>query len=720
MKTIEQEIQELSELSKKANYNDNDIQTILTAANFAIQKHNGQFRKSGEPYVIHPIETAKILINWDLDLPTIIAGLLHDVLEDTMTEEKEIKDLFGNEVLTLVKYVTKVSLYSRKNRTIQEEKSELEKKYTVQVFLSMASDLRAMIIKLADRYHNMTTIEYLPLPKQQRIAKETFEIYAKVAGRLGMYNLKTELLDMSFAVLNPQAYQSTKAEMQQIIKQNEQIWHEMTNSIQNILASYSMQAEIKDRVKGIYSTWEKQQNGYEIKDIHDIYAIRIITKNILDCYTILGLIHLNFSYLKNTFKDYISAPKLNLYQSIHTTITKDLALMEVQIRTNEIDMVARNGLAAHWRYKDKEDKLNYLISNNGLIQEFLKSPEKNVEEIKKLSNDVVFDVLILNDSKTYIINSKTKALDLAYRFDPDHFPELLSVYINGERGTFETTLHQGDVIKFTYTTNGLKTIKEKWLKYTNSRDTQNIIKNILDVQNKAKILNVNDFISNIKTKLGSNFIGQEKMLLILKKKMGVESIEDFLENIPTEIINDNDLVNIFDRRKNISKIASINLNRKYAKWRMKQMYFNPIEGLAFNRVEYPSCCNKVPYMSVIGKMVKGDVLEIHSHDCINAKPTRFNQKIYPLTWNQEQLEKSPRTFKFTVSFLANWLPSIGNIISKNVNRFKLSLSEIKIKRIKSENTCIVDLVLYVNNISVVKACFNKISEEISIKSDLNF
>ena len=718
MNIIQQEIEQLTQDATNAKYDIKDIQEIQKAALFAAKKHDGQLRKSGEPYVIHPIETARILISWNVDIPTIIAGLLHDVLEDTMTEEHEISDEFGKEVLTLVKYVTKVSLYSRKNRINQEEKTEIEKTYTIQVFLSMASDLRAMIIKLADRYHNMTTIKYLPDHKQHRIAKETFEIYAKVAGILGMYSLKTDLLDLSFAVLNPQAYNQTKLALEKMVEQNEFIWKEKTEKIKNVFDSYSFEYEIKSRVKGIYSTWEKQEKGYEIKDIHDIFAIRIIVNTALECYSALGLIHLNFTYLKNAFKDYISTPKLNLYQSLHTTIYKHQTLMEVQIRTKEMDLIAMNGVAAHWRYKDDiNEKINQIYSND-LIQEFLKSPEKNVEEIKKLTNDVVFDVLVLNNEKTYIINNKTKLIDLAYRYDNANLKHLKRAFVNGERTMLDTSLHQGDVIKFEYS-NDILTIKDNWVKYTNIKETQLAIKEILNVINHNKMVNLNDFKNKIKKKLGINFVGEEKMLTILRKKMNVNSIDEFLDIIPNEMYNDDDLINIFHKQKNISKLAQNNLSKKYAVWKMGQMYFNPINGLMFDKLEFPTCCNKVPYMDVVGKIVKGN-LEVHSHNCPNAKSTNYRQKIYPLTWNKEQLEKNPRTFKFTLSFEATWLPSIGNIIAKNLNRYKLSLTEMKIKRFKAENSCKVDLILYVSNISLVKACLGKISEEVNIKTKFAF
>lgn len=714
MSTANEKIQELKEALVNAKYKEEDINKVMEAANFAAVKHANQLRKSGEPYVIHPISTSIILIDWDMDVNTIIAGVLHDVLEDTETEEYEIEEKFGLEVLTLVKYVTKVSLFSKKNRTLQKEKSEIEKDYTIQVFLSMSNDLRAMIIKLADRYHNMTTIKYLPEHKQKRIAQETIEIYAKIAGRLGMYNIKTDLLDMSFSVLNPYSYNSTKDKIEEIIEKNSSDWSEMTKRIRDILSSYSINFQIKNRLKGIHSTWEKEQKGYDVIDIHDIYAIRIIVDNVLDCYKVLGLIHLNFNYLKNTFKDYISSPKLNLYQSIHTTILKNETLLEIQIRTNEMDLVASHGLAAHWRYKDinANKTITNIIEDNNMIHEFLRSPSKNLEEIKKFTNDVVFEVFLLNNENKFIVNNKSKAIDVAVRYDKNNVDKLQSVYINGEKMPFYTVLNPGDTIKFNYAIN--PTIGPSWLKFSNNQYTRETIKEIIDVQEHYKLVNAEDFIKRIKERLDDKFVGYDKMLIFLKKRLNVDSLEAFLDIVPNEVYNDVDLINVFDKRKNIAKIALANLNKKYTKWRMNQMYLMPIEGVVFDSISFPNCCNKVPYMNIAGKIIKNNILEVHNHDCVQLKIAKHKQKIYPLNWDVKQLEKFPRTFKLTSSFEAVWIPTIGNIITKNFNRFKLSICELKIKRKKVENTCEVEFILYVSNISSVNNCFKKIAEEINI------
>ncbi|MDE7221657.1 MAG: HD domain-containing protein, partial [Ureaplasma sp.] len=468
---IETKIGLLLKDCKDHNFKENDIEIIRQAAIFAAKKHDGQLRKSGEPYIIHPIATARILVSWNMDLKTIVTGLLHDVLEDTQTSNDEIVELFGADICQLVNYVTKVNLFSKENRGINKQTNENE--YLIQVLLSMSHDIRAMIVKLADRFHNMSTINYLPRYKQIQIADETLNIYAKVAGRLGMYRLKTNLLDMSFEVLNKEAYDATKQIINNIENTYHNIWEEVTNKIIGILDSYSIKFILKKRLKGIYSTYEKLEKGYRINDIHDIYAIRIITNNNLDCYTILGLIHMNFLFISNAFKDYISMPKFNYYQSLHTTIVRDQALIEIQIRTQAMDLLAENGIAAHWNYKETNDYKKDLPTKF-LVEEINNLQEKTESNIRGITNDNIFSVIIINNEKPYTVNNKTHCIDLAYRFDNNLFKFLKKIIVNGKPTSFDSLLKPQDVIKFIYS-NEIQ-ITRKWLKFTNFHVTIDGIK----------------------------------------------------------------------------------------------------------------------------------------------------------------------------------------------------------------------------------------------------
>lgn len=710
---------ELIKKAQEAKLSESDIKDIETAISFARKKHLGQFRKSGEPYIIHPIATAEILLSWKMDVKTIITGILHDVLEDTKTEEEEIKKIFGNNVLNLVKYVTKVSLLSKENRKDKSVKTEVEQQYLVQVFLSMSKDIRGMIVKLADRLHNMSTISHLKSEKQVQIASETLDIYSKVAGRLGMYRVKTTLQDLSFKVLNPQAYKTTSEQIDKIVDANSIQWKTILQQIEVILNSYSIEYEIKKRLKGVYSTWEKISKNYSVKEIHDIYAIRIVVNDNLECYKVLGLIHLNFQFLRNTFKDYISNPKLNFYQSIHTTILKNQSLLEIQIRTKEMDLIAENGIAAHWNYKENENDPHFAkkISNH-FITEVSSLKNKTVENIKQITSDAVFDVLILNDGKKHVVNSRTRAIDLAYRYDNVEFKHLKMIIVNGQQVNFDTHLKQNDVIKIVYSKEIL--ITSKWLKFTRFSNTKEGIKKILEQQYHYKLIDPNEFFSRLKEKLGSNYVGDKKVPVLIKKKLKISTLKDFLEFIPLEVYENKHFIDCFNKHKSTARSSFAWLIENYGSLfnKKKEFYLNNIDGLFFRDLQFPDCCNKIPGMEVVGVLNKNEVLEVHNHDCSKLKKEKG--KVYLLSWNHELLKKKPRKFRYKLSFEAGWTPSIGNIISKKIIHFHMVINELIVKKNKQNDTCNVSLILYASELDHIKFWFADLNQEIDIKTKLGF
>lgn len=715
---IEQYVNKLLTLAKQNNISDSDINLLVKTINFAKWKHESQLRKSGEPYIIHPIATATILLMWKMDLDTIITGILHDVLEDTLTTEEEIRDNFGLNVLNLVKCVTKVNLLSKQNRNNLVKDDQIENNYVIQVFLSMSNDIRGMIVKLADRFHNMTTIKYLSPEKQIRFANETLEIYSKVAGRLGMYRLRTDLEDLSFEVINPIEFKNTKNSIDKIVENNRANWKNTKGQIANILNSYNIDCEIKERFKGIYSTWLKTIKNYSIRDIHDIYAIRIIVKENLDCYKVLGLVHMNFNFLKNAFKDYISNPKLNLYQSIHTTIVKNQSLMEVQIRTVQMDKTAEYGIAAHWNYKEHVNNKSEINQSISLINEIASLSNVTVDKIKKVTNDNVFDVLLVNNETKYVVNNKTRVIDLAFRFNNETFSNLSKITVNGQIVTFDTLLKPNDVIKFSYSSNVC--IRPYWIKFTQFDTTKDGINKILEQLTHNKIMNEDNFLNKLSSSLKDNFIGLNKAELLIKKKLKLPSIKDFLAFINSEVYNDPQLIQWFNKHKNIARQAYIYLKKKYGHLvkKKKQFYFNMIDGLYFKDLLFPNCCNKIPKMDVVGKLSKTNILEIHSANCHNVNNTKT--KIYPLVWNEELLKNNDRKFRYQDSFTADWMPSIGNVISKKLIEYNLMINELKIEKNKQNNICKIHIVVYASDILEIKSCFASLNQEIVIHNLINF
>ena len=333
-----------------------DSELIVRAYSFALESHRSQKRHSGDPYISHPIAVADILLNLKLDTPTIITGLLHDTLEDTLATEDDIKQKFGHEVLQLVNGVTKLS----KIETYTENKLQAEN--FRKLILAMSKDIRVLLVKLADRLHNMRTIQFIPqLKRRQRIASETLEIYAPLAGRLGMHNFKDELEDLSFQILNPSAYSSLSTRIEYLKKDKSNLTEKIKLRISALLEKNNLQSQVEGREKKIYSIWSKMQNKQiAFRQLSDIFAFRIVTESFEDCYKILGTVHNRWSAVPGTFKDYISTPKINNYQSIHTTIVgPERQRVELQIRTQEMNSVADKGIAAHWKYKE-----NYSLIDN--------------------------------------------------------------------------------------------------------------------------------------------------------------------------------------------------------------------------------------------------------------------------------------------------------------------------------------------------------------------
>jgi RelA/SpoT family (p)ppGpp synthetase len=329
------------------NYSESEIKLVEKAVDFATEKHDKQLRKSGEPYIIHPIAVAILLVELYLDTNSISAAILHDVLEDTECTEEEIKKQFNDDVAQLVVLVTKVSNISKINRGVEDYKSKDKNDYIIQVFMSISIDIRAIIIKIADRLHNMKTIEHLKPEKQKRIARETLEIYANIAGRLGLFSIKTELLNICFKVLHQKKYNQLTETVNAEIELKGEKFESTVENIEKILNNNSINYEIRKRIKGVYSTYLKNEFETNAINCTDLFGVRIIVDDIMDCYAVLGLIHLNYYHVKSNLKDYISNPKANLYQSIHTTIIFEDSTIEIQIRTKNMDIKNEFGIAGH-------------------------------------------------------------------------------------------------------------------------------------------------------------------------------------------------------------------------------------------------------------------------------------------------------------------------------------------------------------------------------------
>lgn len=694
-KLVMNKINELVDFLKTKKYSQQAIDLIYKSFLFAKKHHASQVRKSGEPYIIHPIATVKILASWDMDEYTLVAGMLHDVLEDTDCCVNEMIAEFGEEVTKLVKFVTKVSEYSKNHRKKEAQKTTEIENYSIQVFMSMTQDIRAMIIKIADRYHNMLTIKHLPKEKAYRIAKETLDIYANISGRLGMYKVKTELLDMSFEIIDNDNYHYVKDEIDNLIKNNQKTWDTIVLRIKNILEANNIKVNIEHRIKGIYSTFRKIQSGYEIKNIHDIFAIRLILDDVYLCYQTLGLIHMNFTYIINTFKDYISTPKWNLYQSIHTTIAQEETLVEVQIRTVKMNLFANIGLAAHWKYKENNKNKNQILLtvNNVLLRDFVSSSEKGVKNIKDITTGTIFDVLILNNQQWITVSQNSTLLDVAYKYDDKKFFNILAIYKNGERSHFDTHAENGDTIKISYS-DEFETVKQNWIGSSNNNVVKKYIKDHLNKYELNKQITKEQFFEHAKLHLYGSIISEEHILKRLNKEFNVNSIVDFLDNVQETDIKQETVYNVFSTNKKVSYEAINEIKNQAWKWLANSSYFTGLENMFFTEFEISNCCSKVPGISCVAKISKNK-FEIHRSDCPKVKNTK--SKTIVVEWSQEKLEARPRYFKVNLLLKGNWTESTGNIISQTLIKMKANIAKIDINKNKQNKTHETLLKIYVKN-----------------------
>ena len=432
------------------NRDDEDIKKIEDAYNFAKRLHEGQYRISEEPYIIHPVEVAKILVDLKVDTNTLIAAFLHDILEDTATEPIEIEQRFGKDVLNLVQGVTKLGKLQFKSK--EERQAENFRR----LFIAMASDIRIIFLKLADRLHNMRTLNFMAANKQQKIARETLDIFAPLANRLGIGRIKAELEDLSLRYLEPEKYfeiaqlvSQTKAEREMTVKL-------LIDKISQDVKKSGINAQITGRAKHYYSIYSKMKRlNIAFHDLYDITAVRVIVDNEKECYEVLGLIHSQFKPIPGRFKDYIAMPKGNLYQSLHTSVIGPRSKpLEVQIRTWEMHEIAEYGVAAHWRYKEKGSQK----ANNPADMQFswmrkmveyekdMTNAEDYVNSVKlDLFSDQVFAFTPNGDVLDLPVNATP--VDFAYRIHSDVGHKTIGALINGRIAQLDTKLHNGDIVE---------------------------------------------------------------------------------------------------------------------------------------------------------------------------------------------------------------------------------------------------------------------------------
>lgn len=630
-----------------------NIELIQKAYDFAYEHHKGQFRKSGEPYVIHVIQVANTLALMHCGPKTIAAGLLHDTVEDCQGVTTDtITELFGQEIAILVDAVTKIGAIKFK-----DEEEYLASNHR-KLFIAMAKDIRVILIKLADRLHNMRTLQYMRPEKQKKIARETLSVYAPIAHRLGISEIKNELEDLSFKYLDYKKYE----EIKDLVKQresdrNEQV-HEMISDIESIMQEYNIQYRIFGRSKHFYSIYKKMvTKNKRFEEILDLLAIRIVTDSVVHCYEILGYIHAKYRPIPGRFKDYIAMPKANMYQSLHTTIVEPEHgnIFEIQIRTEEMDAIAERGVAAHWKYKENrnytpeyeqkeiEDKLSWFRDFSMMTDEESEDP---LEYMNVLQKDIFeANVYCLTPrGKVIALPSGSCPIDFAYRIHTEVGNKTVGAKVNGAIVPLNTPLKTGDVVDILTNNNSVGPSAD-WIKIVKSGHARNKIRTFLQKQEQQS--------RKESIKLGQSMLEDEfRRLKLDPKSMDQKRLESILTSLSFKSVDDLyvgiamkrvSLQSIVDRlvknRSNMLEDQEIMkiYNKQPAHVTKHSSCGVIVPGVDTIAVSLANCCRPIPGDSIIGYISKGQGVKVHRADCPNI--VNEKKRLIPVQWEEGLDEK---------------------------------------------------------------------------------
>ena len=634
-----------------------DEKKIDEAFVFAYEKHKGQKRASGESYIIHPIEVAKIVNQFYVDENSLIAALLHDVLEDTQTTEEEIKEKFGEDVLFLVKALTKISKI--KYKSTEENQADNFRKMIV----AMASDLRVILIKLADRLHNMRTICYLNEEKQKRIARETLDIYAPIAHRLGIYWLKSELEDLSFKYLYPEEYERIERKVNEIIQKKKEIIKFIENKIKQDMEEAGIECTVSGRVKHIYSIYTKmQRKRVDFDGIHDLLAVRIITETEKDCYAALGIIHKNYKPLPGRFKDYIALPKPNMYQSLHTTVFGPSdTIVEIQIRTKKMHEIAEEGIAAHYKYKeqkisiiDKHDQQFLWLRHLLQWQQEVKNPKEFLNTIKiDLFRGEVYVFTPAGDLK--VLPRGATPVDFAYAIHTEVGNRCVGAKVNGRIVPLDYKLNNGDIVEIFTQAN--HTPSKDWLKFVVTSKARSKIKQKVREKEKKEAAEIGkSMLSRELAKVNKNlqtFLKEEKLDEIITN-FGCNTTDELFEKIGFLKIHPSSVVNkIYPTQKK----KTVKLTEK------REIYKVKVDGIDNVVVRLAKCCNPVVGDDIVGYVTRNRGIIIHRVDCENIAHLGYdNERLIEVEWDTDIKQTMPVKLKIKVTNTMGILAHITNLL----------------------------------------------------------
>jgi len=701
-------------------YSEKDIRLLQKAYIFAARAHKGQIRRSGEPYLSHPLEVTNILAEMNLDLTTLIAGLLHDVPEDTEITLVEIKENFGKEVAALVEGVTKIS-------RVEDASPDQTRAETIRkIILAMTDDLRVIFIKLADRWHNLKTLHFLSEDKQKRIAQETLEIYAPIANRLGMGRIRAELEDLAFRYVSPDEYFRMVALVEPELKQGEKELKKLKKEMENLMKENGIPVEIQSRIKRLYSVYSKmQKKGIDFDQVYDFLALRIITDSIKNCYAALGIIHQHWPHLPQRFRDFIAMPKPNLYQSLHTTIiTANKQTFEIQIRTREMHELAENGIAAHWKYKEgaptglasEDQRLQWLREIAALFSE-----QKNPKEfLKNLKINLIPEEIYAFTPKGKVINLPpgATALDFAFKIHTEIGLKAKEARINGELMPLKTVLKTGDIVEIL--TSPDRSPHRSWLNWVATTSARQHIKKYLNLRTRAKAIALGKKLWEKESKK-YKLPAELRTEAVLKQKISQEfllrlnSLEEFflLAGLGKIVIN----------RRFLERLTSGQLPETPPEPGLLQKVVQRIGGkqpgpglviknLEDQMINLAGCCSPIKGEPVVGYLTTGKGLTVHAQRCyLVSKEILDSQRLVEVSWDPE----FQGTFKARLLIRSQDSPGVLASVAKAVAELKGNISKAEVST-SGDGQATISLEIKIEDLTHLEKIISRIAKLKEINS----
>ena len=695
---------ELKRRKRKAN-----LRLVSKAYEFSYKKHEGQVRKSGEPYIIHPLNVAYILTTIDMDEQTICAALLHDIVEDTPVTHQDIINEFGEEIATLVEGVTKLTQFQQ-NITVKEQQVEDYRK----MFLAMGKDIRVILIKLADRLHNMRTLKFLTRDRQIAISKETMELYAPLANRLGLYSLKWELEDLAFKYLYPEEYRELVEGINRKREERLTFIEKVMDKIRYEIRRQHIDAEVTGRAKHLYSIYKKmKRDNKTLDEIYDLFALRILVNSVKDCYAALGVVHELYNPMPGRFKDYISVPKSNMYQSLHTTLIGEKGTpFEIQIRTWDMHRIAEFGIAAHWAYKEAnnkgtktvvsvgEDKLSWLRESLEW-QKDMQDPDEFLNTLKtELFEDEVYVFTPKGDIK--VLPKDSTPIDFAYMIHEQIGHRMTGCKVNSKMIPIVTKLKNGDIIEI-ITSDTTKGPSRDWLKYVKTTIAKNRIRQWFKrAEREENIEKGKDLIEKEIKRIGmtqTELYKQEYVNAALERYkynsveemyaavgFGAMTSSRIISRILEEYRKDHKEVNIEE------KIQELSRTKKQNKAANNGII---VKGIDNCLVKLSKCCNPVPGDEIIGYITKGRGVSVHTTDCVNVKELlEEDNRIIDVRWYEENKKSS---YTVDIEIFANDRTGLLADIIKELSNQKTKLMAVN-ARANKEKIAITDITVEVENL----------------------